>query len=92
MVDIISKCCIADNCVTDSSSEEEDNLPVDIADTKLVLDLTIQNEAFETEEIIRQNLNGFVEVLLRDVNGQQIQKDDNVTAILRLNESGTYVY
>lgn len=41
LVDIISKCCIADNCVTDSSSEEEDNLPVDIADTKLVLDLTI---------------------------------------------------
>lgn len=91
MNDIISTYSIADSCVSDSSSEDEDNIQVEIADKKLVLDLTVQNEAFQTDESIRQSLNSFVEVLTRDINGQQIRTGDDVTAVLRLTESRKYM-
>lgn len=54
-----------------------------------MLNITVKNEAFQTDELFRQNLNSFVETLVKDMNGQEIKKDDNVTAVLRLNESGT---
>lgn len=56
-----------------------------------MLDLTVQNEAFQTDDSIRQSLNSFVEVLSRDINGQQIRKGEDVTAVLRLTESRTYM-
>ncbi|CAC5406530.1 unnamed protein product [Mytilus coruscus] len=76
-----------DSYESGSSSEDEDNPSVVIADKKLVLNLTVQNEAFQTDESVRQNLNSFVEALVKDMNGQEIKKGDNVTAVLRLNES-----
>lgn len=73
-----------------ASTDDEDDPPVEIADKKLVLNITVKNAIFQTDESLRQNLNSFVEAIVKDMNGQQIRKSDDVTAILRLNESGTY--
>lgn len=73
-----------------ASTDDEDDPPVEIDDKKLVLNITVKNAAFQTVESLRQNLDTFVEAIVKDMNGQQIQKGDDVTAILRLDESGMY--
>lgn len=80
---------IAESYPSDSSSDEEDENPsVETDQKKLVLDLTVQNKVFQTDKSLRQNLNTFVEAVVTDMNGQQIKKDNSVSAVLRLHESG----
>lgn len=80
---------IAERYPGDSSSEEEDdNPPEEIVRKKLLFDLTVHNKAFQTDESLRQNLNRFVEAVITDINGQEIKKDNSVSAVLKLHESG----
>ncbi|VDI19228.1 Hypothetical predicted protein [Mytilus galloprovincialis] len=78
---------ITESYSDNSSSDDEDSPSAEIDHKKLVLDMTMHKQAFQTDESLRQNLDNFVEAVVTDMNGQEFKNDNSVLAVLQLHES-----